>query len=209
MGTTLFVSGMAKSPVRGEGNSSCFRSGSSIGDAHIKNLSSRITPGPYAAAPTISPRGGTAAFRSTSPSDRDSHIKDISSRFNSSGFGNSPSGAHGNQLPTASYRSGSPIACAHILAMTKPTDASYNSKGAFPYSGTQNSASYRSHTTIADAHIKALPKFHESVLGVEDGSMLTARSCTSPFKSHSSIADAHIKAVPKPVDLLLAYQETQ
>lgn len=203
-GTTLYVAGMgsAQKP-RPEAGSAFFRSGTSIGDAHIKDLDKKITAGPYSAPRNTMGGNGTAAFRSKSPSDRDAHMKDLMSR--SYGSPRSPSGSSPmrQQLPSASFRSASPIACAHINAMTKPTDASYTAGGRSP--DRLGSAAFRSTTSIADAHIKAVPRRNEggsSVLSPD-----SSRSCTSPFRSTTTIADAHIKAVPKPVDVVLAYRD--
>lgn len=205
-GSTLYVSGMASTQRKraSEAGSHMFRSSTSIGDAHIKDCSLRVTSGPYSAAKSTFQGAGTAAFRSRSPSDRDSHMRSLmASTYASPRSPGSRSPGRQPQLPSASFRSVSPTACAHITALPKPTDASYNYGG--PRDNRIGSASFRSTTSIADAHIKASPRMHDSTAVVTPRG--SARECTSPFRSTTSIADAHIKALTKPVDVVVAYRD--
>ena len=205
-GSTLYVSGMGSQQRRRatETGSHMFRSTTSVGDAHIKDCSMRVTPGPYQGQRSTMGAQGTAAFRSKSPSDRDSHMRSLmSSTYASPRSTGSRSPGRQGQLPSASFRSASPTACAHIQAMPKPTDASYN--GARPSSRGGATAQFRSTTSIADAHIKASPKMHDSVVVTPRGS--TRGGATAQFRSTTSIADAHIKAMPKMTDVVVAYRD--
>jgi hypothetical protein len=169
-----------------------------IGDAHIKDCSLRITPGPYTAARDTTNNGGTAAFRSKSPSDRDSHMRTL--MHGSYGSPRSPvsrSPGHQHMQPSASFRSASPNACAHITAQPKPLNASYELDRR---DGSRlGSAAFRSSTSIADAHIKASPKPLDASYELDrrNGS----RIGSAAFRSSTSIADAHIKASPRMHDV--------
>jgi hypothetical protein len=200
-GSVLFVNGMgsARRQRSLDGGSHMFRSTTTIGDAHIKDCSLRITPGPYTAARDTTNSGGTAAFRSKSPSDRDSHMRTL--MHGSYGSPRSPvsrsSVGHQHMQPSASFRSASPNACAHITAQPKPLNASYELDRRD--SSRLGSAAFRSSTSIADAHIKASTKPLDASYELDrrNGS----RIGSAAFRSSTSIADAHIKASPRMHDV--------
>lgn len=201
----LFVDGLSRVRVSGNGASYAFRSGSSIGDAHIKALSSMYSTVPFASPhDAISPDSKhTAAFRSTLGSGRDSHIRDLSDRTYAANF--SPPSARPSSRGgcTAAFRSKSPSACAHIQAVPKPVDASYLQPSPSAHSQTPSSF-YKSGSSIADAHIKAVPRKHDSSSPLP--SMVGSRSYHAAFRSTTTIGDAHIKALPKPVDTCVAFR---
>lgn len=205
-GTVLYVQSLSsQSRARGADQSQAsasFRSKTTFADAHIKDVQRRMTGVAYRDLGDKKLAGGTAAFRASSPSDRDSHMRDLMNRTYGSPRSTSGSPNHKRELNSASFRSASPSACAHINAHRKPIDASYEAGGMSPRGG--NSASFRSQTTTADAHIKAMTKFGE---GVYQLSPANQKGATSPFKSTTSIADAHIRALTKPVDLCVAYRD--
>jgi hypothetical protein len=205
-GTVLYVDSVA-SATRSRGGaqhqqSAWTRSKTSSADAHIKEMNLHMTTVPYRTMDGRDIAGGTAAFNSKSPSDRDSHMRDLMGRT----YANPSSPTSPNykrQLASASFRSASPNACAHIKAVTKPVDAVYDTYHAgSPRAAT---AAFRSTLSQGDAHIKAVNKFGDGVYQLSPASKYTMT--TASFKSTTSIGDAHIKAVPKMADLCVAYRE--
>jgi hypothetical protein len=187
--------------------SSFFKSTTSIADAHIRALSSQINKVPFKApVESHSQHSSVVAFGATGSNERNAHYKDLLKRTGSPGRSSPMSwGEPGGQL-SASYRSKSPIACAHILAVPKPTDPLYQGgQGGGRTDGP--SSFYRSGSSIADAHIKALSKPHDSTSPIADISRNIHGPVQASFRSTTSIADAHIKAVPKPADVCVAYRE--
>lgn len=219
-GSTLYIAGLSDQKVRGGGCSSAFRSTSSFGDAHIKDLQQQITPLRY--APPVSymtPRGtpsesrvGTSAFASSS-SDRHSYIPKCHTPPCTST--SSPVQTQRALTPSASFKSKTPIACAHFVSMTKPTDPHFVSVGGSPQpspiSGKMRPTSSFKSSSGRDSYIKALPQTTDaySPLRSDFDSKSRAgenRRGSSAFVSATSIGDAHIKAVTKPVDTCVAYR---
>jgi hypothetical protein len=250
-GGTLYVTGMADAAVKRGGCSSSFRTPEDHGDAHIKVLRhlshDKMSPQPNYFTPKKSPsesRAGSAAFASKKD-DRHSYIPSNStSALTSRLFGlyepsvtRSPherpgSAASGRASPSASFRSVTPSASAHI-PKNKPVEPHFirddRVGGSDPSAGTSSpvqrgqrpTSSFRN-SADRDSYVKAQPSrqdrysplvsdFDKCQRGSGDrpGSASSPRGGTASFKSKTTIGDAHIRAMNKPVDVCLAYSPSR
>jgi hypothetical protein len=217
-GDVLYVPGLAAQMLRSpEKGTSAFRSTVPSADAHIRDAMLRVNSprgdqqsyaaslGDVARTPSRQPAGG-------SPSA--SHQKNLSTYSvgrATSPSTSSPSTRSRASIGSASFRSKTPIACAHINAMPLPIDPLHVeptlSQSPSRGSGSKRpSASFISTTSKGDAHIRPLIR-----LGQEQTDRSGWRSdfdiakkpvSSASFKSSTPIADAHIRALTRPGDSL-------
>lgn len=258
-GGTLYVTSMADAAVRRGGCSSSFKTPEDHGSAHIKALKhlshDKLSSQPNYFSPKKSPsesRAGSAAF-AAKRDDRHSYIPTSSTAtITSRLFGvyepsvtRSPherpgsAAAGGRASPSASFRSITPTASAHIpknapiephyirddphVFEASPNGSSSIQRRQRPTSSFRNSAD-------RDSYIKAQPARQDRYsplvsdfdkcqprsgdrphsAGLGRGlSSSSPRGGTSSFKSNTTIGDAHIRAMNKPVDVCLAYSPTR
>ena len=209
VGDVLYVPGIAASILRSPQGTSAFRSTVPSADAHIRDALLRVnctsdqqqqralhlspsveyhTP-PRQVGGQLSPAGGSSGRRDTQ--------QQSSVRAQSPSASSSPSA---RRLGSASFRSKTPTACAHIRALPSPVDpVPIHSTGAGS-SSKRPSASFLSSTSKADAHIRSLNQRGGSGGFVPRSDFDVGKSpiSSASFKSSTPSACAHIKALNKP-----------
>ena len=212
----LYVPGLAAQMIRSpQKGTAAFRSTVPMADAHIRDaMLSMNSFRNDAASPSFgkqlargSPDMSQSSFSAVSSPQSSPHSafrRDTMSPGGAPAFGSPTSGRARTMLGSASFRSKTPTACAHIKALPVPVDALQVARS--PVMGAKRSStSFMSTTSKGDAHLSPVCSTNPPITGYlprSDFDVARLPVSSASFKSSTPIAEAHIRALTKPGESL-------